>query len=365
MTPNDGAIDRGQAAISHARGFAGVFAHLLRSRDWLAFRLPGSRRACCGGRLMRIYIAGCGGMLGDAVHHVFNAASDELKCTDIDMNAPWLEYCDFRDFTDYRQSVQRFAPEVLVHLGAHTDLEYCEKNPQDAYLTNTRSVEHAAKLAEIQGVPLVYISTAGIFDGAKNRYDEDDIPNPLGVYARSKHLGETIVQQRVPRHFICRAGWMMGGGPGKDKKFIGKVLGQLADGKRTLQVVNDKLGTPTYTIDFARNLRALLLTEDYGLYNMVCEGETSRLEVAHELVRLLALKNAIKVESVNSEFFAGEYFAPRPASERLINRRLNLLQLNLMRDWRIALAEYIRDYYSDYIEAFTSRGGSLLDESVV
>ena len=314
---------------------------------------------------MRIYIAGCGGMLGEAVHRVFNAAHDELKCTDIDVNAPWLEFCDFRDFTAYRQSVERFAPDVLVHLGAYTDLEYCEKNPQDAYLTNTQSVEHATGIAQLHEVPLVYISTAGIFDGAKERYDESDTPNPLGVYARSKHLGEEMVQQRVTRHFICRAGWMMGGGPGKDKKFIGKLLGQLAAGKKTLQVVNDKLGTPTYTIDFARNLRALLRTEHYGLYNMVCEGETSRLEVAHELVKILALTSEVNIESVSSEFFAGEYFAPRPASERLVNGRLNLLQLNLMRDWRIALAEYIRDYYADYIEAFTSRTGRMLDQSVV
>jgi dTDP-4-dehydrorhamnose reductase len=163
------------------------------------------------------------------------------------------------------------------------------------------------------------------------------------------------VQQRLTRHFICRAGWMMGGGPGKDKKFIGKVLRQLAAGKRTLHVVNDKLGTPTYTIDFARNLRALLCTEHYGLYNMVCGGQTSRLEVAHELINILALTSVVKIEAVSSEFFASEYFAPRPPCERLVNGRLNQLQLNLMRDWRTALAEYIRDYYSDYVQAFTSR----------
>src|SRR3954471_16644163 len=141
---------------------------------------------------MRIYVAGCGGMLGEAVQRVFCAANDELKCTDIDLNTPWLEYCDFRDFTAYRQSVEQFAPDALVHLGAHTDLEYCERNPDDAYRTNTQSVEHAARIAQLHAVPLVYISTAGIFDGAKQAYDEDDTPNPLGVYARSKQLGEEI-----------------------------------------------------------------------------------------------------------------------------------------------------------------------------
>src|SRR3954465_8463626 len=126
---------------------------------------------------MRIYVAGCGGMLGDAVHRVFTAKKDELKCTDIDVNAPWLEFCDFRDFEAYGRSVAQFRPDVLVHLGAHTDLENCEKNPAHAYLTNTEAVDNATKIAQLHNVPLVYISTAGIFDGARPSYDESDTPN--------------------------------------------------------------------------------------------------------------------------------------------------------------------------------------------
>lgn len=312
---------------------------------------------------MRVYVAGCGGMLGEAVRRVFSVA-DELRCTDIDVNEGWLESCDFRDYAAYRQSVEQFAPELLIHLGAHTDLEYCEKNPDDAYATNTTSVEHAARIAESNNVPLVYISTAGIFDGAKDVYDEDDRPRPLGVYARSKHLGEEVARS-VARHFICRAGWMMGGGPAKDKKFIGKLVRQLASGKRTLQIVNDKLGTPTYTVDFARNMRALVGTQNYGLYNMVCEGGTSRLEVAHELIDIVGLADAVKIESVSSQFFATEYFAPRPACERLANRRLDRLGLNQMRDWRRALAAYICEYYANFVKAFPSSGQRVTDQSIV
>lgn len=300
---------------------------------------------------MKIYIAGSGGMLGEAMHKVFGA-NHEVKCTDIDLNVPWLEYTDFRDFDAYSRSVEAFAPDVLFHLGAHTDLEYCENNPDDAYRTNTLSVEHAATMAQAHGIPMVYISTAGIFDGAKLLYDDWDAPNPLGVYARSKHLGEIVVQQRVQRYYICRAGWMMGGGPGKDKKFIAKIMKQLAAGAKTLNVVDDKLGTPTYTVDFARNLEALLDTQYYGLYNMVCGGETGRFEVAEELVRVLNLENEVEVKAVNSDFFAKDYFAPRPPSERLVNYRLNLRGLNLMRDWRIALKEYVRDYYAGYVKPF-------------
>src|SRR5690606_3926793 len=145
-------------------------------------------------------------------------------------------------------------------------------------------------------------STAGIFDGQKMLYDDWDEPNPLGVYARSKHLGELLVERRVDQYFICRAGWMMGGGPAKDKKFVSKVMKQLAAGVKTLKIVDDKLGTPTYTIDFARNLRVLLGTEYYGLYNMVCDGETGRFEVAQELIKVLRLQNDVAVEAVSSDY---------------------------------------------------------------
>jgi dTDP-4-dehydrorhamnose reductase len=300
---------------------------------------------------MKVYVAGAGGMLGEAVSRVFSERH-ELRCTDIDVNASWLSACDFRDFDAYKASVELFEPEILFHLGAHTDLEYCERCPDDAYLTNTMSVDFAATLAQAHGIPLIYISTAGIFDGQKQLYDDWDIPNPLGVYGRSKFLGETIVERMVPKHLICRAGWMMGGGPAKDKKFIAKLMKQLASGTKILNVVDDKLGTPTYTVDFARNVETLVRNKKFGLYNMVCGGETGRLEVAQQLIAVLGLEQQVEVRAVSSEFFAAEYFAPRPPSERLINYKLNLIGMNEMRDWRVALEEYVRDYYYDYVRGF-------------
>ena len=297
---------------------------------------------------MNIYLAGSGGMLGEALHRVLQQ-KHSLKCTDIDLNEPWLEFCDFRDFSAYEASVSAFAPDILMHIGAHTDLEYCENNPDDAYRTNTLSVEHATVLARAHGIPLLYISTAGIFDGAKLLYDDWDQPNPLGVYARSKHLGEQIVQRHA-EHFIFRAGWMMGGGPKKDKKFINKLMKQLTAGADTLQIVDDRLGTPTYTVDFARNLAAMIETKFYGLYNMVCGGETGRLEVAQEMVSRLGLDDKVKVSPVSSDHFSKEYFAPRPPSERLTNYRLQLRGMDQMRDWRVALDDYLGDYFAGYAD---------------
>lgn len=297
----------------------------------------------------KIYLAGCGGMLGEAFYTQFKDEY-EIKCTDKDVNAPWLSFLDFRDFDAYKKDVLEFKPDYLFHLGAYTDLEFCEQNADDTYKTNTLAVENAVYLANQLDIPLLYISTAGIFDGKKELYDDWDQPNPLGVYARSKYMGERFVVENARRFLVCRAGWMMGAGPSKDKKFIQKLMKQLKEGKKELFIVDDKDGTPTYTHDFAKNVKALIRKEYWGLYNMVCGGQTSRLEVAGELLKLMGLENEVKITSVNSDYFKQTYFAERPPCERLVNKKLDLRGVNLMQDWKAALHQYINAYYTDYLK---------------
>jgi dTDP-4-dehydrorhamnose reductase len=297
----------------------------------------------------KIYIAGCGGMLGEAFYQQFKD-DYQIKCTDKDVNEPWLSFLDFRDFDAYKKDVYDFKPDFLFHLGAYTDLEFCELNADETYNTNTLGVENAVYLANSLDIPILYICTAGIFDGKKEFYDDWDQPNPLGVYARSKYMGERFVVENAKRFLVCRAGWMMGAGPKKDKKFIQKLMKQLKDGKKELFIVDDKDGTPTFTHDFARNVKALIQKEYWGLYNMVCGGQTSRIEVAGELLRILKLEEKVKITAVSSDYFKAVYFAERPPCERLINRKLNIRNINLMRDWKVALNEYITTYYKGYLD---------------
>ena len=296
----------------------------------------------------KIYIAGCGGMLGEAFYKQF-LNSNSLKCTDIDINEDWLSFLDFRDLEAYKKEVTQFKPDYLFHIGAFTDLEFCEENIEDTYITNTTSVENAVYISNSLNIPLLYISTAGIFDGTKDTFDDWDVPSPMCHYARSKYAGELFVEKNSNKFLICRAGWMMGGGPKKDKKFVNKIMSQIKDGKKEIFVVNDKLGTPTYTLDFAMNVKLLLEKELWGLYNMVCEGLTGRLEVTSELLNILGLEEEIKLTSVDSTYFKEEYFATRPDSERLINMKLNSRKMNIMRDWKLCLREYIKDYYEGYL----------------
>lgn len=288
-------------------------------------------------------------MLGEAFYQQFK---DDyvIKCTDKDVNESWLSFLDFRDFGRFREEVVSFNPDYLFHLGAYTDLEWCEQNAEEAYLTNTLCVENAVHIANSLDIPLLYISTAGIFDGKKPLYDDWDQPNPLGVYARSKFMGERYVVENAKQYLVCRAGWMMGAGPSKDKKFIQKILKQIKEGKKELFVVNDKGGTPTYTQDFAKTVKALLAKNVYGLFNCVCEGETSRVEVCEEMLKILGLSGKIIINSVPSSFFAAEYFAERPSNECLWNRKLHILGIDTMRDWRVSLKEYLDNYYNGYLD---------------
>jgi len=296
----------------------------------------------------KILITGCGGMLGDAFYKLYKDKYI-VKATDIDLNEDWLKYLDVRDFDQYKNIVEAFKPNIILHLAALTDLEYCEENQTNAYLTNTIAVENAVDLAKQVDATLVYISTAGIFDGKQELYDDWDLPNPINIYGRSKYMGEIYVEKNMDKYFVFRAGWMMGSGPSKDKKFIQKMMQQIKDGKKILRVVDDKLGTPTYTYDFARNVINMLETEFYGVYNLVCDQDCSRYDVARELLKIFDLQDRIELEKVGSDFFADEYFAPRPASEKLLCSKLRLRGRYLMSDWKKSLKEYLEKSYVNYL----------------
>ncbi len=287
----------------------------------------------------KVMITGCGGMLGQAVFERFSKECSVLA-TDIDLNESWLTYCDVRSLKSVLETALEYKPDLLINLAALTDLEYCERNEEDSWLTNGLGQENICLAAKKLNIPVVYISTAGIFDGEKEYYNDFDIPNPLSVYGKSKYHGELITQSLVDKYFIFRAGWMMGGGLRKDKKFVNKIFKQIQSGAKELFVVDDKLGTPTYTVDFANSIFKIVSTDYFGLYNMVCEGSGSRYDVTKEFLKCLKREDSIAINIVKSDYFKEEYFAPRPYSEKLVNLKLRKRGILYMRDWRECLTEY-------------------------
>jgi dTDP-4-dehydrorhamnose reductase len=297
----------------------------------------------------KIYIAGSGGMLGDAFYKIFSKKFI-VKCSDKKVNEKWIDKLDFTNFEKYESDVINFNSDLLIHLGAMTDLEECESNPEITYLNNLKSVEKGVSISKKLNIPFIFISTAGIFDGKKDIYDDDDLPNPLSHYGNSKYLAEKFIEKNTNNYLICRAGWMMGGGFKKDKKFVNKIINQLKSGKTYLNIVNDKNGTPTYTHDFANQVLLLIENNIKGKFNVVCEGLSSRLEVTFEILKFFNLEEKIKINQVNSDFFKNQYHAKRPVSERLINKKLDILSLNIMRNWKICLNEYLEKEYKNILK---------------
>ena len=289
----------------------------------------------------KVLVTGAAGMLCAALVPVLRKAGYDVYPTDIVTEEKGIGFLDVRETKEVITEIARLRPRYVIHAAAKTDVELCEKEVDDAYLTNAVGTQNVALGCQKTGSQMVYISTAGVFDGKKAApYTEFDEPNPLNVYGETKLAGERFVQGTLQKYFILRTTWMFGGGLVKDKKFVGKILRQLQDGRRRIHAVTDKSGTPTYTVDLSTRLCEMLKTAYYGLYHVVCEGKATRFDVAQQILLSLG-RNDVKLIQVKSGYFSKEYFAPRAESEMLSNYLLTLRLMNPMRHWRVALEEYL------------------------
>ena len=287
-------------------------------------------------------VFGANGMLGTTLKKVTDI--NNFKLTDKDINTD-IEFCDIRDLKHVTEVVNQYNPDIILNFAALVDLEYCEQEKDDCYLTNTIAAIHLFNLCKDKNIPYIFISTAGIFGNDKEFFTEDDQPYPLSAYGKSKYYTEQLLlNQSYNKYYIFRAGWMMGGGPDVDKKFVNKIMKQIKAGSKELNVVDDKLGVPTYTKDFALSILKHIKNDlPYGLYNMVSKGEASRYDAAIAIKECLELD--ININKVDSDYYKEEYFAPRPYSEKLINKKLNDLDRNYMREWKECLYEYLNEFF--------------------
>jgi dTDP-4-dehydrorhamnose reductase len=293
-------------------------------------------------------VTGAAGMLGTHLVPALSAAGYDVACSDIDcedsepwgLDGPRLSRVDVTRLSELEDWLREVRPTVVCNLAAKTDLEWCELNPHEAWLTNAVGPSNVARIcARSPGTRLVHISTAGVFDGESSEYVETDVPRPINEYGRSKFAGEWSVLAHLPESLIVRAGWMVGGPGGKDHKFVGRIIEHLRTGKSTIHAVVDKRGSPTYAPDFAVNLVALLdAKRTSGIFHMVSEGSVTRADVARQIVGALGAPATVK--PVSSEYFHDDFPAPRPASECLTNERLRALGLNLMRPWPEPVDDY-------------------------
>lgn len=280
---------------------------------------------------MRILVTGAAGMLGRAMAPALAAHHQVIALTRGD--------CDLCDETAVQLAFRLHKPEMVMHLAAFTNVDGCELEPAKAEAVNGLATRNVAKAAKEVGAALLYTSTDYVFDGRSTRpYREDDPPNPLSVYGRTKLAGERHVQEALERYFIVRTSWLFGLG---GKNFVTTVL-RLAGGQSELRIVNDQRGSPTYTRHLAGKLAELILTRAYGIYHLTGGGDCTWFEFARKIIEFSGCE-CVQVKPISSTECGRP--APRPGYSVLANRRLSALGLGLLPSWEKGLADFLAEIH--------------------
>ncbi|MEI6862881.1 MAG: dTDP-4-dehydrorhamnose reductase [Candidatus Omnitrophota bacterium] len=289
----------------------------------------------------RILITGSEGMLGIELSRELRGSYDVFG-TDIfrvqksELRGQKYFSCDITDRKGIAALLKKVNPDIVVHTAAWTDVDGCELDRKKAYRINTDGTKNVALACKSIDAILVYISTDFVFDGKKNMpYKERDKANPLGVYADSKLKGEVEVKKTLKRYFILRSSWLYGK---HGKNFVDTVIVK-AEKAGILKIVNDQVGSPTYTKDLASAIRALIdkRIKDFGVYHVSNSGRVSWYKYAKEIVRISGIK--AKILPISSKELARP--ARRPSMSVMDNSKFVKVIGQRMRGWKSALQEYL------------------------
>jgi len=291
---------------------------------------------------MKILITGSDGQLGKALRKVL-PENDTYFTTRKEL-----------DITDKNQSVQQIIsnrPDIVIHTAAYTDVDGCEKNKPLAYSVNVIGTKNVSLACQKINALLVYISTDFIFDGAKKiAYQENDRPNPLSYYGKTKLEGELLVK-KLEKHLIIRTSWVFGEGPAFAKASTGKknfvqTILNLSKTKKEISVVNDQVGCPTYAADLASaiwqliNPKSKIINQVSGIYHITNQGSCSWYEFAKEIVKIKKLKIKIVPISTAEWRKIKPDSATRPSYSVLDSLKLKRAGI-VLRPWQEALREYL------------------------
>lgn len=280
-----------------------------------------------------ILVTGANGMVGSYVEKVFS--NEKLILTD-------LPDIDITNKDSFFRCVEKNRPDYILHLASETDVDKCEIEIDHAYKINTIGTQNVALACQKFNSIMIYISTGYVFNGkGKQLHTEFDKPDPINVYGKSKYQGELIVKDLLNKYYIFRAEWMIGGGPKKDKKFVGKII-ELCKSKKEIDVIDDVYSTPTFAMDFVSGIKELISTGNFGLYHLANKGICSRYELALEIIK--NLKADLEINPVSSDKFP--QIAPRSKSTAIRNYKLELMGMDLMPEWKGSLKKYCRLWYN-------------------
>lgn len=281
---------------------------------------------------MRVLVTGARGQLGtDLVQILAREGETCIPATRAD--------ADFADATAVHALVTRERPDAVVNCAAFHDVAGCETNPELARAVNTAAVEALARACRGLGAKFMTVSTDYVFDGSKRGgYTERDEPNPLNRYGASKLEGEQRALDAHSMTFVVRTQSLFGlaGPSGKGLNFVELML-KLANERDELKVDQFRMA-PTSTDSLAANMYRLLVTDDFGVYHMSCEGETTWYEFAKRILELA--RSGTKVTAVPNDYYPTTF--ARPENTYLINAALRSHGLDQMPHWEEALATYLQ-----------------------
>ena len=224
--------------------------------------------------------------------------------------------------------------EAIVHCAAYTQVDKAEDEKDLCIKINATATKHIVKCAKILDIPMIYISTDYVFDGTKDgEYTENDETNPINIYGESKLAGEKYVQEILDKYYIVRTSWVFNI---NGKNFIETML-RLSKANNQLSIVNDQIGSPTYTKDLSRLLVDMLETSKYGLYHATNEGYCSWYEFADTIFKLANIN--IDIKAINSNEYASR--AKRPLNSKLSKDKLIEYGFKPLPNWEDALKDYL------------------------
>lgn len=277
---------------------------------------------------MKLLVTGVNGQLG---HDIVN----ECKKRDIEVVGVDVEEMDITNVKRVEKVIKYGNYDAVIHCAAWTAVDKAEDEAELCSKVNVDGTNNIANVCRELNIPMMYFSTDYVFDGqGENEWKEYDKRNPLNVYGQTKYEGELIVEE-LPKHFIVRIAWVFGV---NGNNFV-KTMLRLGKERGAVSVVNDQIGSPTYTYDLSKLVVDMIQTDKYGIYHVTNEGLCSWYEFACEIFKQANMD--VEVTAVNSSAFPAR--AKRPNNSRMSKEMLDKNGFNRLPLWQDALSRYLKE----------------------
>lgn len=278
---------------------------------------------------MKVLVTGTKGQLGYDVVNELEKRGHTAVAVDI-------EEMDITDAVSVERVITEAEVEAVIHCAAYTAVDAAEDNVEICRRVNAEGTENIAKVCKKLDLKMIYISTDYVFDGEGERpWEPDDERHPLNVYGQTKYEGELAVEKYLEKYFIVRIAWVFGV---NGKNFI-KTMLKLSETHEELNVVDDQVGSPTYTYDLAVLLVDMVESNKYGRYHATNEGLCTWYEFAKEIFRQAGVE--VKVNPVTSDMFPAK--AKRPKNSRMSKEKLDANGFHRLPTWQDALERYLSE----------------------